>query len=200
MGRLRLVQAACGFGQRALSGFFIDLILARHFDRGALLTPAVVVSFYANARKAFRSRTIGGFCDSRAAAWNPDAAIEAVRVANSPVVAIRSISVDVWHGGSITAMTTLFSCACRRLFCERMARCCRSIRCEGRRGRGKAGACGAPHQSAGQMELIENIFTKQRLATEGRSRLRVICATPIQKRPSSHRSKRFLCCVCRSVR
>src|ERR1700738_2855104 len=59
MGRLRLVQAACGFGQRALSGFFIDLILARHFDRGALLTPAVVVSFYANARKAFRSRTIG---------------------------------------------------------------------------------------------------------------------------------------------
>ena len=141
-----------------------------------------------------------GFCDSRAAAWNPDAAIEAVRVANSPVVAIRSISVDVWHGGSITAMTTLFSCACRRLFCERMARCCRSIRCEGRRGRGKAGACGAPHQSAGQMELIENILIKQRLATEVRSRLRVICATPIQKRPDSHRSKRFLCCVCRSVR
>src|ERR1700682_4553353 len=83
MGRLRLAQAACGFGQRALSGFFIDVILVRHFDRGAvldwrareslrgdsrkcdwtafraLLTPAVVVSFYVNARKAFRSRTIG---------------------------------------------------------------------------------------------------------------------------------------------
>jgi hypothetical protein len=51
-----------------------------------------------------------------------------------------------------------------------------------------------------QMELIENSVTEQRLAMKFRSRLRVICATPIQKRADSHRSKRFLCCVCRSVR
>jgi hypothetical protein len=51
-----------------------------------------------------------------------------------------------------------------------------------------------------QMELIENSVTEQRLAMNFRSRLRVICATPIQKRAQSHRSKRFLCCVCRSVR
>jgi hypothetical protein len=37
MGRLRLAQAACGFGQRALSGFFIDIMLVRHFDGGAVL-------------------------------------------------------------------------------------------------------------------------------------------------------------------
>jgi hypothetical protein len=77
MGRVRLAQAACGFGRRALSGIFIDVILLRHVDCGAgldwcareslrgdsrkcdwtafraLLTPAVVVSFYENARKAF---------------------------------------------------------------------------------------------------------------------------------------------------
>ena len=55
-------------------------------------------------------------------------------------------------------------------------------------------------RSARQMELIENSVMEQRLAMKVRSRLRVICATPIQKRLESHRSKRFLCCVCRSVR
>ena len=56
------------------------------------------------------------------------------------------------------------------------------------------------HHSVGQMELFVNSVVKQRLAAEVPSRLRVICATPIQKRADSHRSKRFLCCVCRSVR
>ena len=55
-------------------------------------------------------------------------------------------------------------------------------------------------RSARQMELIENRFGEQRLAMKVRSRLRVICATPFQKRPEFHRSQRFLCCVCRSLR
>jgi hypothetical protein len=33
---------------------------------------------------------------------------------------------------------------------------------------------------------------EQRLAVKSRSRLRVICATPFQKRPDLHRSERFL--------
>jgi hypothetical protein len=69
----------------------------------ALSTRALVVSFYTNPRKAFRPRNIR--CDSPAVAWNPHAAIEAVRVAHSPVVVITSIRVDVRRGGSITAMT-----------------------------------------------------------------------------------------------
>jgi hypothetical protein len=55
-------------------------------------------------------------------------------------------------------------------------------------------------RSAHQMELIENSLIHQWLAMKARSRLRVICATPFQKRPVWHRSERFLCCVCRSVR
>jgi hypothetical protein len=54
--------------------------------------------------------------------------------------------------------------------------------------------------TARQMELIENSMTEQRLAMKIRSRLRVICATPFQKRPDSHRSKLFLYCVCMGVR
>ena len=41
---------------------------------------------------------------------------------------------------------------------------------------------------------------KQILVTKDRSRLRVICATPLQKRPVKPRSARFLYCVCRDVR
>jgi hypothetical protein len=50
------------------------------------------------------------------------------------------------------------------------------------------------------MEPTGNNMINQRLVVKARSRLRVICATPIQKRSDSHRSQRFLCCVCRSLR
>jgi len=33
-----------------------------------------------------------------------------------------------------------------------------------------------------KLELIENTSAEQRLAPKGRSRLRVVCATPLQKR------------------
>jgi hypothetical protein len=171
MGRLRLAQAACGFWQRALSGFFIDVILVRHFDRGAvldwrareslrgdsrkcdwtvfraLLTPAVVVSFCANAQKAFRIPKYKGFCNARAVAWKPNAAGEAVRVANSPC-GDHTISVDVWRGDSITVTTTLFSVRADECSGSGIGRSDRSIRCESRRGKGKAGECGA-HASIG---------------------------------------------------
>jgi len=74
-----------------------------------------------------------------------------------------------------------------------------SVRMEMREGKKPANRLLA-QRSARQMELIENRFGEQRLAMKVRSRLRVICATPFQKRPDSHRSQRFLCCVCRSLR
>ena len=70
-----------------------------------------------------------------------------------------------------------------------------------RGARGGKPADRVPKQpSARQMELIGNGFTEQRLAPKFRSPLRVICATPFQKRSVWHRSERFLYCVCRSVR
>jgi len=49
---------------------------------------------------------------------------------------------------------------------------------------------------ARQVELIENIPRKQRLAMNVRSRLRVICATPVQKRPDSRVSSgSFVACA-----
>jgi hypothetical protein len=132
MGRLRLAPAACGFGRRALSGFFIDAILIRHVDCGAvldwrareslrgdcrkcdrtafraLLTPAVVVSFCVNARKAFRSRNIR--VSATRLALRGSRGLPLRRCAwPMPVVALASISVDVCHGDSIAAMTTLFN-------------------------------------------------------------------------------------------
>ena len=65
---------------------------------------------------------------------------------------------------------------------------------------GKRRSARSRHQSGRQMELIENSVAQQRLAMKVRSRLRVICATPFQKRIVRHRSKRFLYCVCRSLR
>jgi hypothetical protein len=50
------------------------------------------------------------------------------------------------------------------------------------------------------MPPIQNNVLEQGLAMKVRSRLRVICATPIQKRRDSHHSKRFLCCVCMCLR
>jgi hypothetical protein len=66
--------------------------------------------------------------------------------------------------------------------------------------RGKPAGQVLRRRTARQMEPIENIVVKQGLAKEPRSRLRVICATPFQKRPDSPRFELFLCCVCRSVR
>jgi hypothetical protein len=54
-------------------------------------------------------------------------------------------------------------------------------------------------RSTPEMKLVENSVTDQRLGMKVRSRLRVICATPFQKRPVGARSERFLCCVCRCV-
>ena len=76
----------------------------------------------------------------------------------------------------------------------------RSIRaCEGL-GRRKAAGRLPAHRCAPEMEPIENILIKQRLLMKVRSRLRVICATPLQKRADSAHSERFLYCVCRSLR
>jgi hypothetical protein len=55
-------------------------------------------------------------------------------------------------------------------------------------------------RSAPKMRRIENIIMEQRLAMNFRSRLRVICATPVQKPSVWCRSKRFLCCVCKALR
>ena len=76
----------------------------------------------------------------------------------------------------------------------------RSIRC-GRGAKGGKPAGRVPtQQSARQIELIENNVAEQSLAMKVPSRLRVICATPIQKRRVGHRSERFLYCVCRNLR
>ena len=58
-----------------------------------------------------------------------------------------------------------------------------------------------PAQRSGwQIELFGNSVVEQRFAVKARSRSRVICATPFQKRPGLHRSEWFLCCVCRALR
>ena len=51
-----------------------------------------------------------------------------------------------------------------------------------------------------QMELFKKSYKNQLVAGKYRSRLRVICATPIGKGAESGCWKRFLCCVCRSPR
>ncbi len=62
----------------------------------------------------------------------------------------------------------------------------------------------APDCSRGDLALktepFENCSYKQCLTMKVRSRLRVICATPIQKRAAPRASTRFLCCVCISHR
>jgi hypothetical protein len=83
---------------------------------------------------------------------------------------------------------------------QRRGRFGSTIRGNQARGRGKPAPRVPTQCSARQIELIENSMTEQRLAMKVRSRLRVICATPFQKRPDSHRSERFLCCVCINVR
>jgi hypothetical protein len=71
---------------------------------------------------------------------------------------------------------------------------------------GSGADCGKPasavptHQSAAQMGLIQYFQTKQILAMKVRSRLRVICATPVQKRAAKDGLRQFLCCVCRDLR
>jgi hypothetical protein len=45
-------------------------------------------------------------------------------------------------------------------------------------------------------EAFKNPSYKQCLMTKVRSRLRVICATPVGKRAAPSASTRFLCCVC----
>ena len=55
MGRLRLAQAACGFGRRAFSGFFIDATLIRRFDCGAVLVWRARESPRCDSRKCDRT-------------------------------------------------------------------------------------------------------------------------------------------------
>jgi len=76
----------------------------------------------------------------------------------------------------------------------------RSIRCEESCEKGKTRRADYLRNDLPQMEPTENSVREQWLAMKARSRLRVICATPFQKRPDSQRSERFLCCVCRSLR
>ena len=76
-----------------------------------------------------------------------------------------------------------------------------SIRCERGALAGTSRLLRCPHrQSRRQLELFENTKSKQWLAAKLQSQTRVICATPFGKRAASGRSKRFLCCVCRSPR
>jgi hypothetical protein len=76
----------------------------------------------------------------------------------------------------------------------------RPIRCASRCKEAEVGASAARATSAAEMAPIKKIVTKQGFETKAGSRLRVICATPVQKRSDSHRSGRFLHCVCRSLR
>src|SRR5450756_847526 len=63
---------------------------------------------------------------------------------------------------------------------------------EGGNPRDRVPAQRSPHQ----VELVENSVAKQKLAMKVQSRLRVICATPFQKRLSgSVRSGSFVACV-----
>src|SRR4051812_34920524 len=58
--------------------------------------------------------------------------------------------------------------------------------------RGKLANRSSWQQFACQMELFKNIFVRQWLARKGRSRLRVICATPSGKGAERGGSERFL--------
>jgi hypothetical protein len=113
------------------------------------------------------------------------------------------------HRDVLSRVIAAESCACfaarqRNRFIDRFVwqsgRFCRSIRRKSRCKGGKPTGRVPTLRSAHQMELIENTFTEQCLAAKVQSRLRVICATPFQKRAVRHRSKRFLCCVCRCLR
>jgi hypothetical protein len=55
-------------------------------------------------------------------------------------------------------------------------------------------------RSRRHMELIENSLMEQRLVAKALPWLRVICATPFQKRHGGRRSERFFCCVCKRLR
>jgi hypothetical protein len=86
------------------------------------------------------------------------------------------------------------------LLVQRRGGFCRSIRVDKGVGAGKPAHRLPTQQSSGQMELTENASIKQWLAAKALWPLRVICATPFQKRSDSHRPTRFLCCVCRCLR
>jgi hypothetical protein len=90
-----------------------------------------------------------GFCNSPVVAWKPNAAIEAGVRGEFAAWGDYTISVDVLRGDSIAATATLFSCSCRRLFCERdwSLRSLDSVRVEAREG--KTGGCRA-HATIGE--------------------------------------------------
>jgi hypothetical protein len=77
-----------------------------------------------------------GFCNAPAAVWNAKAAVDAVHLAIRRLWPITSISVAVWHGDSITAVTTLLSGLRGRLFCARIGRSGHSIRRGSSKGEG----------------------------------------------------------------
>jgi hypothetical protein len=68
------------------------------------------------------------------------------------------------------------------------------------RRRGQLGRAVSWAAIPGAMEPNENFKTNQLLKTKASKELRVICATPANKRASRPVSKRFLCCLCISVR
>ncbi len=118
----------------------------------------------------------------------------------APAASIAFALSDVASNGIAAAATVHFADRFGDHFWRGAVASDRLIRAD-RDARGGKPACRVPtQQSARHTELIENSVTKQRLAMKIRSRLRVICATPFQKRLFGHRSERFLYCVCRSLR
>jgi hypothetical protein len=106
---------------------------------------------------------------------------------------------DVASSGIAAAAKVRFADRFEDQFFEAVAFAARFGASRGARG-GKPAGRVSTQQSVRQTELIENNVIEQRLAVIGRSRLRVICATPFQKRPFRYRSERFLYCVCRNLR
>ena len=143
-----------------------------------------------------------GFCNLVACSVEPRCRDEDLRYAsNRQLVAIEWRDGDAAASGDTTAEATARSAdhSGDQSGAERSLTSLDSVRVEARMVENRRP--GVPKQpSARQMELIGNGFTEQRLAPKFRSPLRVICATPFQKRSVWHRSERFLYCVCRSVR
>jgi len=57
-----------------------------------------------------------------------------------------------------------------------------------------------PGNDLGQNNPEKNFLLDQLLARKAQSHLRVVCATPFQKRSFAQPPERFLCCVCMVLR
>jgi hypothetical protein len=82
----------------------------------------------------------------------------------------------------IASVTDYFRWSFRVSFCGDGLCFCYSIRGEQARAGGKPASRVPTQQSTAKTRVTENSIMEQRLAMKIRSRLRVICATPVQKR------------------